>query len=416
MPRLGIAEPLGPVNPFGVSPFGAAPFGQAKPFGQAELLNNNDKVKFELGSQIQTNSNLFMLPTSATLAPGSKRADNIFTSYVGFGVEKDYGMQHFNLDFSLVDDRYQNNTFMNNVAVNYGARWLATITPALKATVNAFQTETPRAPESYGSSAPTGKQITTSQSQGVVFDFSPYQVVHVYGGYTIASNTTSDPQATAQANPFTNSKSGQVNAGLGYEFSSGTLIKLMNKITNGTQSANTSLGIGPNFNEHETNLSINWPFTGSSNIMASYGFLSRNDETYSNRNYSGQIGGIEYEKKITEDTGLNLKYLRGLQSYQSQTNSYDIINALIFAGNWTLTPKFNIKAAVTADRRDYVNLPGVTTPTRLDQNFVYSLDTTWKATQKIYFRAMVSHVQRNSNNANYVSDINIANISVQLYF
>jgi hypothetical protein len=421
-PERALAQSLRPVNPFGVGYFSATPFGQMKPFGQVEMLENLDTFKFEAGSQYQYNSNVFMMPTASNLVPsGTTRADSITTSYIGLGFEKDYGMQHFVLDMSAVNQKYASSSFMDYSAFNYEARWLASITPSLKADVSALQTVTPRGPETYGASPPTQAQINTVQSEGVIFDLSPYKVVHVYAGYnyqsTVTSNqTTSGLINTGGVNPLYNNNQSQIITGLGYEFSSGTLFKLMNKNVNGTQPEYLIWDVGPTFKKNETVLSVVWPVTGSSTLTGSYGYSATNYGGDSLRNYSGQIGGLEYEKKINKDSTVNLKYEHGMQSYTTQSTSYDVVDALILSTNWVVTPRFNVKPSVTIARQQFPTLGGFADLSRTDNSFVYTLEATWKATEKFRVRGLIAYVDRQSNYATYTTNNAIASLSAEIYF
>ena len=378
---------------------------------QGGIFESDDPVKFVADTEYKFNSNLFMLPNGVNpKGPGSERSDSILTSHIGVQIHKDYGMQHFDFSYAHVNTKFANSTFMDFDADNYQAHWLASITPALTADLLARQESGLRSPEFYGATAPTtSKQLYTTQAKGVVFDFSPNQIGHVYGGYTNRSNTS-----TGQADADYNQSADELMAGVGYQFSSGTLIKLIYQDLNGTQPLSAYYQIGQNYNQSKTDLSIAWPISGRSNLTASLGYGAKNDEMNAARNYAGLVGSIEYERKFNESSSLDLQYVHRLDVYQTQTISHAEIDALTLSGNWVMTPKFKMKLAITADHRQYPTLPTFTQSVREDNNLHCSLDATWQATEKVKLRTLLERAQRHSNDVDFVYEANLASVYAEI--
>ena len=378
---------------------------------QGGIFESDDPVKFEAGTVYQFDTNLFMLPNGVNPgAAGSKRSDSTLTSHIGIEIKKDYGMQHFDFSYSHVNAKFANSSFMDFDADNYQAHWLAAITPSLTADVLALQSVTPRSAGSYGANAPIGSsQLYTFKSRGVIFDYSPHQILHFYGGYNLTSNVTS-----GQVGPDYNQNAHALITGLGYQFSSGTLIKLIYQDLNGTQPLSAYYQIGQNYNQSKTDLSIAWPISGRSNLTASLGYGAKNDEMNAARNYAGLVGSIEYERKFNESSSLDLQYVHRLDVYQTQTISHAEIDALTLSGNWVMTPKFKMKLAITADHRQYPTLPTFTQSVREDNNLHCSLDATWQATEKVKLRTLLERAQRHSNDVDFVYEANLASVYAEI--
>ena len=180
------------------------------------------------------------------------------------------------------------------------------------------------------------------------------------------------------------------------------------------KSTGTFYHVGQNYNQNKTDLSIAWPISGRSNLTASLGYVAKNDEMNAARNYAGLVGSIEYERKLNESSSLDLQYVHRLDVYQTQTNSHAEIDALTLSGNWAMTPKFKMKLAITADHRQYPNLPTFSQLTREDNNLRCSLDANWQATEKLNLRALFERSQRHSNEADYVNNANLASVYAEI--
>ena len=380
---------------------------------QNDLFEGKDLVKFEADSEYRLNSNLFMLPSGVNpSALNSDRGDAILTSHVGIKVSQDIGMQHLDLSYSHANAKYNNASFLDYDTDNYGASWLWSVTPALKGDLYARRTVVPRSAEVYGRNAPTsGRQLSADEAFGVLFDFSPHQIVHVYGGYM-----NHDILTTGQVGADYSQSWDELSAGLGYEFKSGTVIKLMYLDKKGTHTGNDASAIGEHFNGDETRLMMLWPISGNATLNASIGYVDRNDGTYAQRNYSGLVGGIKLQKDLDGQHMLAIAYDRRLSLFQTNTISHVEVNEISISDNWAVTAKLTIKASVIADQQQFVNVNLIDSPARSNDNLRYGLDATWQGTEKIKLRALVERSQRRSNEADYVFNANIASISAEINF
>jgi hypothetical protein len=105
-----------------------------------------------------------------------------------------------------------------------------------------------------------------------------------------------------------------------------------------------------------------------------------------------------------------------MQSYTTQSTSYDVVDALILSTNWVVTPRFNVKPSVTIARQQFPTLGGFADLSRTDNSFVYTLEATWKATEKFRVRGLIAYVDRQSNYATYTTNNAIASLSAEIYF
>jgi hypothetical protein len=391
-------------------PFIAA--GKAFAF-QSDLFEGADLVKFEADSEYSLNSNLFMLPSGVNpSALNSDRGDAILTSRVGIKVSQDIGMQHLDLSYSHANAKYKNASFLDYDTDNYSASWLWSLTPALKGDLFARRTVLPRSAEVYGRNAPTsGKQLSADEVFGILFDFSPHQIVHVYGGYM-----NHDIRTTGQVGADYSQSWDELSAGLGYEFKSGTLIKLMYLDKKGAQTGDDVSAIGEHFNGDETRLTMLWPISGNATMNASIGYVDRNDSTYLQRNYSGLVGGIKLQKDLHGQHKLAISYDRRLSLFQTNTISHVEVNEISVSDTWAMTAKLTIKASVIADQQQFVNVNQLDSPARSDDNLRYGIDATWQSSEKIKLRALLQRTQRHSNEAEYVCNNNLASVYAEIKF
>ena len=91
-----------------------------------------DTFKVSVGTNVLYDSNLFRvseLINPVTQLGVSSKSDIVFVSSATVGMRKYFGMQRIDAAVSFVDNRYDNNNFLNFFAINYNANWAWRLTP-----------------------------------------------------------------------------------------------------------------------------------------------------------------------------------------------------------------------------------------------------------------------------------------------
>ena len=92
-----------------------------------------DTFQFRAGQTWQYDSNLFRLSDavdSQTLLGSPSRSDQFGVTTVGAKIDKNYGLQRFELDVNASHHSYKNFSRLDFTAVNYAAAWRWSVTPA----------------------------------------------------------------------------------------------------------------------------------------------------------------------------------------------------------------------------------------------------------------------------------------------
>ena len=71
----------------------------------------------------------------------SSKSDIVFVSSATVGMRKYFGMQRIDAAGIFVDNRYDNNNFLNFFAINYNANWAWRLTPRFHGNVGTLHTE-----------------------------------------------------------------------------------------------------------------------------------------------------------------------------------------------------------------------------------------------------------------------------------
>ena len=93
-----------------------------------------DTFQFRVGQTWQYDSNLFRLSDEVDNQnlPGlGSRSDQFGVTTVGAKIDKNYGLQRFELDVNASRYSYKNLSQLDFTAVNYAAAWRWSVTPAL---------------------------------------------------------------------------------------------------------------------------------------------------------------------------------------------------------------------------------------------------------------------------------------------
>lgn len=158
-------------------------------------------------------------------------------------------------------------------------------------------------------------------------------------------------------------------------------------------------GILP-YRQKTADFSANYAATGISSFTASAGYTKRTAPLLEAGNYSGPTGTLEYTRKLTGKTSLNLQLSRVVNSYVAQGNAEidTIANASI---DWKATRKINVGLKLSETHGVFTGQPlvlGYLTGLR-DQYLQMALDVRYKPARWMLFRLYGQYQRRNANEA-----------------
>lgn len=376
------------------------------------FADKDDTFNIVLDSHYEHDSNLFRLPDGQP-SPSGERADNVWDNSLGFTIDKKYSLQEFKFEYAHESVKYDNADFLNFQANNYYGAWLWALTPNLTGTLSSKRTVDLVPFIDYRNATPTqNKRITKEQIFN--FDYSPHNVWHLVGGYSKL-----DVENSQTFLPQTSFKQDSVEAGVKYSFPSSSYFMYKHKVRNGEQAENPAGFISTGFTEREDELSAFWLISGKSRASANFGHLSRDDDQYNFRGFSGYFAGVNYAWDITGKVNVTFDLSRRVASYQDSTSSYNTIDTFSVKPTWAVLPKVKVTATALVSKRRFLGDGYVVAPnTREDQGRYFAIGADWTPRDTIKLGIALQHDVRNSNDLLIDRDYsaNVASINGQINF
>lgn len=386
-----------------------------------------DALNFSLGAKAQFEDNLFRLSdstdTEAALGK-SQRSDQIYTTNAGIKIDKSYSLQRFQVDASVLDYRYATYDDLDFTAFNYRAAWLWHLTPNISGTLSADQQQTLNSFSDFRDNTNQvirQRSIQTNQSRLFNADALIGGGWHLLGG---VSETRSRNSESFNAVGDYVQRGGEF--GIKYVAPSENSITLLQRISKGTyqgREADPATQLDSGFDHNETEARLNWRLTGKSTIDARLGYVDREHDHFSSRDYDGATGRLAYLWTPTGKLRINTSLSRSLYSYQQVTNSYYTADTFSIASIWNVTDKTSLRLNYDYSRRDYSGAIQPIDESRKDRLQTFVMAAEWLPTRTITVSGALQHERRNSS-YNDIADVggdleydaNSATISAQLLF
>jgi len=366
-------------------------------------------VVLTAGYTVQTDSNLFRLPSNANtqaLIGKDSAAEQIGVTTVGFGLNTYQSLQKFEFDLNLVDYKYQNFNYLSFTASNYNAAWRWALTPALTGSFTSSRKETLNSFSDYTSYNQRNQRIDTST--GVNAEYQLDGTWRLLGGLSTARQA--NQQAVLAGSDYT---SNSANAGVKYAFASGSSVTYQARLGNGNYLNRTVPNAGQfddNFKQLDNDLRLRWALGGNSSAELYLTHINRTHPTYGQRDYNGFNTGANLDWAISGKTALNVSFSHTLDTYATSNSNYSQTDKLSVGPVWQFSPKAALRLRYDWAQRDYLGSPGATASTRRDTTRDTSISINWQPYQQLAFSAALQGASRGSNQAGLDYD------STQLFF
>ena len=390
-----------------------------------------------LDSNLQFDSNVFRL--SPSIDPVSRigrstLSDRIIVSSATLKFDKSYSLQRIEGNVSVVDNRYNNFSFLDFTALNYGGAWHWNLSPRLHGNITGSHNEAlNNFANMTGFDNSTNKNLRISDVVRLDGVYEIDGAWRIIGGliHNSFKNNRDFVQDTGQ-------KIQSAEGGIRYDLPSGS--SLTYKFRGGwgefigrPQPIPDSL-FDTKFTEKEHQVHLVWPVSGKTSIDARAGHLQRNHEHYAQRDFSGFVGNFNFNWAMTGKTKLTASWERTLRNFQTAA---DAANSGLssgyqpFATSYIATDRFSIGPAWQIDdkvtlrtRYDYSMmdfLGGATTiATSLDQrndrmhSGMIALD--WLPHKLLSISAMLNHDRRTSNLTGFDFHRSAASVTARITF
>lgn len=372
----------------------------------AAHADDKDTLNFIAGISRQYDNNLFR-------AHSLEQSDNITTSYAGVRIDKPYSLQRFKLEFTVTDYKYQNNDFLDFKAEDYKAAWLWSTTPYLTGVLSADRKQQLNDFRDFRTF--TVQNIRTNENQHFEADFSPHGTWHLLGGFT-----RTDSSNSLAFNAEADSTSNALDAGLKYSFASGSAITFMGHERNGqfsNRKLNSNSLLDTGFDETEIEAKLDWILSGKSKLNMQLAHIKREHDHFSQRDYSGEQGRIDYTWTPTGKLQLVASVSRRLSNFQLDDCNFTRTDSLNFTPIFSITSKITARANASISERTFLGDAVLLSSGRIDKERMLSVSVDWAPYRSVTFGANVQRSSRNSNQSALLDfEDTSAGLSANLYF
>ena len=377
-----------------------------------------DGFNFAVGTTLRQEDNFFRLPSgSAAPNPGggksSSKSDLIATAYAGIRIDKPYALQRFQLDVTATQYSYRKNDYLNFSAVDYRGAWLWALSPRLTGTLSADKTT---ALTSFADLQNTSIQNKrTNENQRLMADWWVAGGWHLTGGAYHQRSVGENTQRTATGDFDQNT--GEL--GVRYVSASNNSIAVVHREARGDylgRALDFTNILDTQYRQREDEVRSVLQITGNSLLDLRLGLIDRSYKQFSQRDYTGAVGELNYRWTPTGKLRVALTGGRNLVAYQEANNSYYVSQYVGLTPEWLLSDKTTIRLRLDALQNDY---RGAITPVatmRNDKIRSLQFGVNWRPTRTITVDGYLMHEQRGSSLSSAEYSANVAGVSASLVF
>jgi exopolysaccharide biosynthesis operon protein EpsL len=384
-----------------------------------KLINGSTDPYFGVyvADRQQWDNNVFRLASSTdvtqAVGPSASKDDRINTPSAGLDGQWALGRQIFSLQALVADNRYSQNTNLNNVSSIDKAAWNWGLGSVLSGQVGAEYTH---ALLSFVN-AQFYTRNTYEQTQ--YFAAGRYQVGPrwtLYGG-VLDTNFTVE-QAASNYNDF---RRKAVDMGAELETSRDDSFGVDYRYTD-TRYPNTIVlsasALNPDYREDRLRFLAKALVTEKTTVDLSAGFLKRNYGTSVIGSFSGPIWRGALGWQPTEKTQLIVSVWRDLQAYLTDSTNYYRTTGESIAPTWSPSEKTSLSITITHEDQPYIGTNGVSAilPARHDTFNSQVLTFAYTPIRALIFDLSYGHEQRDSNQPVHAYNDGLASIGAKFIF
>jgi exopolysaccharide biosynthesis operon protein EpsL len=402
-------------------------------FAQYAVADAGDTFNVTGGTTFLYDTNVFRLSPlipPALVTGQDTRADLIITTTGTLSLNKHYSMQRFEVNGSLVDNRYHNFDYLNFLGKNGTAVWHWYLTPYFYGKLTGNHREAlQNFADITGLLNSTTKNLRTDNNAR--FD----AVLELDGAWRLIGGLAYDVRTNSRllVQDFDNTVL-SVEGGIRYAFLSGS--SLTYKVRQGYGEfykrpvPNEASLFDTQFDETEHELRLIWPVTGKSSIDARVGHYARKHPHIPVRDFDGFVGNFNLNWAVTSKTRAVLGWSRDLSNFQLApgsfqgspyyepfSTSYVSMNRVFFAPVWQITEKVALRLRYDYILRDHLgaveSLPG---GNRTDTQHSGLIALDWQPLRALFISGALQRDHRSSDHRGFDFNSSAASVSARLNF
>jgi exopolysaccharide biosynthesis operon protein EpsL len=376
-----------------------------------------DMVNYIASAGVNFDDNVFRLPASAdpqTLLGKPDKSDVTHFASFGLNVDKKYSNQELIFNMTGTNIKYKNFSNLDHTSSSIKGAWNWQIGSRLQGDVNAMRSQTLNNPVNtkvYTRNLNTIDNLNLNGKWGIDSRW------HVLFG-------ASDGHATNSINTVNNlgSHSSANELGLKYETATGKSFALISRNlreTNSNQVPYPAKLIDTGSTEKQLEFQANWNASAKSVVSGKLIDIHRQNYNFSQRDYSGTQGGINFTWEISGKTSLDLSLQRTLNSWWDDASSYYVADSVSISPKWQINSKTVMRIVINHGNNDYRGpvVPGSIARKDTARSVMLGID--WAPQRTITLSASLQHDNRSSTPASYSwfgFDDTTASLSAQVNF
>lgn len=369
-------------------------------------------LQLSASTTLTKDSNIFKLPDSTVLAGYPGKSDTIKSIQADLNYNKTFGMQNFTLDATIAHNQFNKFTSLDNDSNSYKALWAWQVDKYLSGTMGANQNQ---ALANYASIQNQIKTMTTTQSRYINGDWMITGPWHAVFG--VSQNQTSYSALVSQ---IQGRKGNSTNAGFSYVSEAQNTISIKRQNTQGSYTDRaidyTNL-VDNGYTETDDLLNFKWTLSGKSLLTGELKHLSLKQTHFSQRDYSGMAGNINYLWSVSGKTTVKFTAQRNFGQFLTAYSSYSVTDDFAISPSWQLTEKVSLHATFDRASVNYLGaINGGAASTRVDTTQTAMLGADWAPTRTITLNTSLQHTKRDSSNLSYLYGDNMMSVSAQISF
>ena len=400
---------------------------------QYAAADAGDTFNVTAGTTFLYDTNIFRLNPQippALVTGKDTRADQVITTTATLSVNKLYSLQRFEINASLVDNRYHNFDYLNFLGKNGTAIWHWSLTPYFYGRLTGNHRE---ALQNFADI--TGFLNSTTKNLRIDNNARFDAVLELDGAWRLIGGVAYDVRTNSRllVQDFDN-RVLSVEGGLRYAFPSGS--SLTYKVRQGYGEfykrpvPNPVALFDTQFDETEHELRLIWPVTGKSSIDARVGHFARKHPHFPERDFDGFVGNFNLNWAVTGKTRIVAGWARDLANFQTAPGSfqnspyyqpfsasYVSIDRLFLAPVWQITEKVALRLRYDFMMRDHLGavvfVPG---GDRNDTQHSGLLALDWQPLRALFISGALQRDRRRSDHRGFDFDSSAASISARLNF
>ena len=374
----------------------------------------DDTLSLVVGAGVARDDNLFKAPS------GRETSDDIRSATFGLKFDKQYSLQQFKVDASMTEYRYQENSYLDYTGKNLNAVWAWKLSPSLYGNLSTSYVDSMISFIDYEAvSRERRRNIRTLRNSRFDVEWEALGPLHVISS---AIHTDQENSQTFVQDDNYTAASGEV--GLKYVTSAQSSLALVRRKTSGdyAREANSLTLQDSGFQQDDTEMRFFWMPTLKTAVFGRVGYVERNYDNFSARDYSGRVGSLDVNWGITEKLSMLLSARRDLNAYQELGNSFDSYSSYFSSDTYTLSPTWDItektrlRLRFSREDRDYEGTVVNGNPLRQDRIDYRGISLEWAPRKSVNVSLDYTRQSRESNRDRYDFTGNLYKLTLILNF